>query len=93
VQSYIEVVLPLIVTLIFWTAILIWLVIVGMARIHLWRVQRQRTDDFVRAAHANMDAVTLMIGEMAAYKATYEGMTPEVSEALYSARRKAAELP
>ncbi len=92
-QQYVEVVLPLIVTLIFWTVILVWLVILGRERIRLWRVQRQKTEDFVRVARANMDAVALMISEMSTYRATYDGMTPAVSEALYSARQAVRELP
>jgi hypothetical protein len=95
-QSYIEVALPLIAVCVIGVILLVWAVIVGLSRMRLWNAQRKeaeaRTYKLVTGAQANIDAVTLMIGEMSANPLTYETMPPEVSEALYSARRKAAEL-
>jgi hypothetical protein len=95
-QSYIEVALPLIAVCVIGGLLLIWAVIVGLSLMRRWNAQRKeaeaRTYKFIASAQANIDAVTLMIGEMSAHPLTYETMPPEVSEALYAARRKAAEL-
>jgi L-asparagine transporter-like permease len=95
-QYAIETTFPLIAVCVVGLVLIVWAVIVGLSRMRLWNAQRKeieaRTYKLISGAQANIDAVTLMIGEIAANPLTYETMPNEVSEALYSARRKAAEL-
>lgn len=103
-QSFIEVTLPLIFVLIFGILILGWSVIMGLSKMREWDARRKESEaragkyisreiDFMKAAHANMDAVVMMISEISAHRAMYETMSPEVSDSLYKAFEMARNLP
>jgi hypothetical protein len=98
-QSFLEVLAPLIMVCVFGVILLAWAGVVGVSRMRLWnalRVEaetrahdlREKEAEFVFMANDNRDAVMMMISEMAEHPAMYETMPPWLTEQLHNAYRR-----